>query len=303
MGALHEGHISLVKESLKQNDLTVVSIFVNPAQFAPHEDLDKYPRTFDGDMETLSKLSFDPSSSAGRSGAVRKPSAVFAPTVQEMYPSGISQDRTMQKGTFVEVVGYSHQMEGKTRPDFFRGVTSVVLRLFNAVQPTHAYFGQKDIQQALILRRMVKDTLLSHPTASTTHIVPTSRAPDGLALSSRNAYLSPKEQKHATGLYKALLKGKEIWDASLKERETVDPTRVIQAAEEVIEKCRKEADEDGVKIELDYIAFRDPETFEMPERMEMYREGKAYLLCGAMKLGTTRMIDNIILGKVGSIVY
>ncbi|CDO69093.1 hypothetical protein BN946_scf184992.g42 [Trametes cinnabarina] len=136
-----------------------------PAQFAPHEDLATYPRTLPRDLELLSTLSV-----SGRTAA-----AVFVPTVDEMYPSGIVQSVDGQKGTFVEVKGYGHQMEGRTRPAFFRGVATVVTKLFNVIEPMRTYFGQKDIQQALLLRRMTRDLLLSHPTPENLFIVPTVR--------------------------------------------------------------------------------------------------------------------------------
>jgi len=245
-------------------------------------------------MRALSELSIKADCSTSDANEYRTPSAVFAPSVHEMYPGGISQDRNVQKGTFVEVLGYSHQMEGKTRPHFFRGVASVVLRLFNAVEPTRAYFGQKDIQQAIILRRMVRDTLLSHPTPENLHIIPTARAEDGLALSSRNAYLTPQERSHAPSLYTALLKGKQVWDAGS------DPSEAVRAAKAVIEKACEAAQEDKIQIELDYISLTDADTFEVPENRE---KGQAYLLCGAMKVGTTRLIDNVVFGDVQSIVF
>lgn len=158
MGALHDGHLSLgaygsshhtrsaphcaytaVKRSLAENDLTVLSIFVNPAQFAPHEDLATYPRTLPRDLELLSALSVP-----GPDGSARTPSAVFVPTVNEMYPSGISQNTQEQKGTFVEVMGYGHQMEGRTRPTFFRGVATVVTKLFNAIEASNLRRGARN---------------------------------------------------------------------------------------------------------------------------------------------------------------
>jgi pantoate--beta-alanine ligase len=161
-----------VRKSLADNDLTVVSIFVNPAQFAPHEDLTTYPRTLPHDLAVLRTLS---SPAPSPTSSPRTPSAVFLPSVHDMYPSGISQDVATQKGTFVEVRGFSHQMEGTTRPTFFRGVATVVTKLFHIVEPTRAYFGQKDIQQALLLRRMTRDLLMARPAPENVHIVPTTR--------------------------------------------------------------------------------------------------------------------------------
>lgn len=380
MGALHEGHLSLgpsvftshpkthtdqgtVRESLKDNDLTVVSIFVNPAQFAPGEDLHKYPATFESDMAALSNLSLTVpsssshpsphSSSSSSSSIARTPSAIFAPTTSEMYPSGISLDRSLQRGTFIEVLGYSHHLEGRTRPHFFRGVCSVVIKLFNAVEPTNAYFGQKDIQQALILRRLVTDLLLSHPFPSGVHVIPTTRESDGLALSSRNVYLGEVERKWAVCLWKALERGRSVWEEWIGGRSSGggDGVTVGEGSERVweiwpevervaqneIANAKEEAAEEGVEIELDYISFVDADTFENPlpppppssspsiptststsnststsepshrvtshSSTQIQTGGKAYLLCGAMKVGSTRLIDNIILGNVKSIIH
>ncbi|KAF9240608.1 Nucleotidylyl transferase [Melanogaster broomeanus] len=251
MGALHAGHLSLVRRSLTENDLTVVSIFVNPAQFAPHEDLNTYPRTLPQDLEQLAAQQV-----SAAAGDVRMPSAVFLPGVSEMYPSGISQDVASQKGTFVEVKGYSHQMEGASRPTFFRGVATIVTKLFNIVQPTNAYFGQKDIQQALLLRKMCRDLLFPYPDAGHVHIVPTERDPvDGLALSSRNAYLSFEERSVADILYKALRAAEIGWVAGL----TKD--QCISAAEALVTETVKTATTRGISLRLDYIQMNDPETF------------------------------------------
>ncbi|KAH9852602.1 Pantoate-beta-alanine ligase [Lenzites betulinus] len=292
MGALHDGHLSLVRRSLAENDLTVLSIFVNPAQFAPHEDLATYPRTLPRDLELLSALSL-----AAPDGTARTPNAVFVPTVHEMYPSGISQDTQEQKGTFVEVKGYGHQMEGRTRPTFFRGVATVVTKLFNAIEPTRTYFGQKDIQQALLLRRMTRDLLLSHPDPEHLYIVPTTRDPvTSLALSSRNAYLTAQEREHvAPSLYAALQAAKTAWDSGAWKSEC------IRQAEAVIENKMREVD-DSVDMRLDYVEMNDPESFEVlsdvTSRMEWEtgRAGRPVILSGAMWVGKTRLIDNIALG-------
>ncbi|KAI1783523.1 Pantoate-beta-alanine ligase [Ganoderma leucocontextum] len=274
MGALHEGHLSLVRRSLAENDLTVMSIFVNPAQFAPHEDLATYPRTLPRDLELLAAMSVDTPSGP------RSASAVFVPSVQEMYPSGITQSVAEQKGTFVEVKGYSHQMEGKTRPTFFRGVATVVLKLINVIEPTRAYFGQKDIQQALLLRRLTRDLLLSHPEPQNVVIVPTARDPTtSLALSSRNAYLSPGELTNAAlTLYAALQAAKCAWE------ENVQKADCVVRATGVIEQKKGELG-DAVDLRLDYVEMNDPDSF------DGLSDGT-----GAMWVGKTRLIDNIVLG-------
>ncbi|TFK64093.1 Pantoate-beta-alanine ligase [Pluteus cervinus] len=305
MGALHEGHLSLVRRSLAENDHTVLSIFVNPAQFAPHEDLATYPRTLPRDLELLTAQSLDVtlpglwSSIPGAGGVVtRKASAVFVPNVQEMYPSGIVQDVSNQKGTFVEVKGYGDQMEGKSRPTFFRGVATVVTKLFNVIEPTNTYFGQKDIQQALLLRRMCRDLLLSHPTPETLHIVPTSRDPsDGLALSSRNAYLSTSGRRVASTLREALSAAQESWT-----NEGLTKSESLEKAVEVVEKKKRWVEEElngEVNMRLDYIEMNDVDTFEVLDGdVKIGGEGapKAVILSGALWVDKTRLIDNIILG-------
>ncbi|KAJ7781988.1 hypothetical protein DFH07DRAFT_792208 [Mycena maculata] len=287
MGALHDGHMSLVRRSLAENDLTVLSIFVNPAQFAPHEDLATYPRTLPRDLEILAAARVEAESGA----SVRSPSAVFLPSVQEMYPSGIHQDPAVQKGTFVEVKGYGDQMEGKSRPTFFRGVATVVTKLFNAIEPTNAYFGQKDIQQCLILKRLCRDTLLSHPDPAHLHIVPTARDPsDGLALSSRNAYLSEDGRKLAPTLYKALAAAQQSWNAGHPKSVCVEHARaVVEGA--------------GAAVRLDYIELNDSDTLEpVPDAARRTEAvSKPVILSGAMWVGQTRLIDNIVLGDLNKI--
>ncbi|KAI0730767.1 Pantoate-beta-alanine ligase [Earliella scabrosa] len=288
MGALHEGHLSLVRRSLAENDLTVLSIFVNPAQFAPHEDLATYPRTLPRDIELLADVEV-----AGRTAA-----AVFVPTVDEMYPSGITQSVDEQKGTFVEVKGYGHQMEGRTRPTFFRGVATVVTKLFNVIEPTRTYFGQKDIQQALLLRRMTRDLLLSHPETQNLFIVPTARdRTTGLALSSRNAYLTEAERMDvAPVLYAALQTAQRAWDANVPKSECV------AQALEIIASRQPEFERAGADVRVDYIEMNDPETFDvLPDdaarsTWEAEAEGRPVILSAAMWVGKTRLIDNIVLG-------
>lgn len=284
----------------------MVSIFVNPAQFAPHEDLGTYPRTLPQDLAQLTKQQVTVS------GIVRTPSAVFLPSVQDMYPSGIHQDVALQRGTFVEVKGYGHQMEGARRTHFFRGVATVVTKLFHVVQvrrpliarmgtlihgaqPTNAYFGQKDIQQALLLRRMCRDLLLAHPDANHLHIVPTVRDPvDGLALSSRNAYLSVEERSIANTLYRALQAAQSGWLAG----ETKDAC--IRAAEVLVTGVVKEAASRGIDMKLDYIEMNDPDSFEVLDGRSQREAmgGKTVILSGAVWVGKTRLIDNIVVGEL-----
>ncbi|KAG8800730.1 pantothenate synthase, partial [Serendipita sp. 399] len=323
MGALHQGHLDLVRVSLAQNPLTVVSIFVNPAQFAPHEDLATYPRTLERDLEALKGvLTENPSGSSDASTLAAATESqgtltVFVPPVRDMYPSGITQEVELQKGTFIAVKGYEHEMEGKSRPGFFRGVATVVTKLFNAVEPTHAYFGQKDIQQALLLRRLVTDLLLSHPLPENLHIVPTHRdASSGLALSSRNAYLTEMERKiWAPTLHRALTAGKEVWDASIinggrmaavAAGAALDVRKVKGAAEEVVERAILAASRDveggeAVQIKRDYISLNWADSFEPLDTIEERDasrerlEERGVVISGAMWVGRTRLIDNLVL--------
>ncbi|KAI9464731.1 Nucleotidylyl transferase [Boletus coccyginus] len=290
MGALHDGHLSLVRRSLLENHLTVVSIFVNPAQFAPTEDLGTYPRTLSWDLEQLTRQRVTVS------GDVRTPSAVFLPGVQDMYPSGINQDVALQKGTFVEVKGYSHQMEGTSRPHFFRGVATIATKLFNVVQPTNVYFGQKDVQQALLLRRMCHDLLFANPDADHVHIVPTERDPvDGLALSSRNVYLSAEERSVANTLYRALQAAESGWLAG----ETKDAC--IRAAEVLVTGAVRAAAERGIEMKPDYIEMNDLDSFEVLDGLSQRQSagGESAILSGAVWVGKTRLIDNIVVGGLG----
>lgn len=290
MGALHQGHLSLLRRSLAENEHTVISIFVNPAQFSPHEDLGTYPRTLPGDVELINAESVEiPGQPRPRTTSV-----IFVPNVQEMYPSGITQNVDAQKGAFVQVKGYDHQMEGKSRPTFFRGVATVVTKLFNIVQPTNTYFGQKDIQQAFLLRRLCRDLLLDHPSPERLHIVPTARdSNDGLALSSRNAYLSPSERRFAPTLYKALCRVEQAWLQGLTKGDCInEATLFIQSQ---VEEARNER----MDMRLDYVEMNDAESFDKLDSANSKgdrKEGIPIILSGALWVGKTRLIDNILLG-------
>ncbi|CAL9729872.1 pantoate--beta-alanine ligase [Monosporozyma unispora] len=185
MGALHAGHATLIRESVAHNDFTVCSVFVNPSQFAPHEDLDQYPRTLPQDIELLESLNCD---------------VLFAPNAKEMYPQGIPLTVADQRGPFVSVLGISEMLEGKTRPNFFRGVATVVTKLLNVVAPDKAYFGQKDIQQFIVLDTMTKELFMNVEL----QMVPIYRSETGLALSSRNKYLSDESKTVSANLYAGL---------------------------------------------------------------------------------------------------
>ncbi|OCF41839.1 pantoate-beta-alanine ligase [Kwoniella heveanensis CBS 569] len=342
MGALHEGHLNLVRTSLARHPLTVMTLFVNPMQFAPHEDLSAYPRTFERDMSLLQTLlpsttqprslrglgvsEFDsfrtppsprsasdprPRSLNGNSqdsspvmnggGVVDSPLVVFAPTPDVMYPlKGELQDLGKHRGLSVELRGWGEVMEGASRPQFFKGVATVCTKLFNAVEPDHAYFGQKDIQQALLLKILVQDLLLSHPTPDNLHILPTTRSSTGLALSSRNAYLSPPELHVSPVLYRALSAAKDLYASSASEGITGEDliaagTRVIlDEQEQILSPSTSMEQGRGVELQLDYIEVFDKYTFE-PIRGPV-GEGREFVVAGAVWVGKTRLIDNLLVG-------
>ncbi|MEU7855776.1 pantoate--beta-alanine ligase [Nonomuraea sp. NPDC049141] len=247
MGALHEGHRSLIREARTRADQVVVSIFVNPLQFSPNEDFSRYPRTFDADLEACRDEGVD---------------VVFAPTADDMYPP--DRQVSVQSGEMGTIV------EGAVRPGHFDGVLTVVLKLFNLVQPDVAIFGQKDAQQLAMIRRMVADLDLPIDIVG----APTVREPDGLALSSRNRYLSADERQVALALSTALRAGAA---------ESV-PSKIRAAALSVLEAA-------APRLALDYLVLVDPATF-----TEVYEpfQGEAVLAVAA-KVGTTRLIDNVVL--------
>lgn len=275
MGALHEGHLNLVKNSIKDNDTTVVSLFVNPSQFAPHEDLNNYPRTLETDIKALETLDSP------------NPITVFLPSVQEMYPSGIILEVSKQVGAFVEVKGLSEQLEGSIRPQFFRGVATVVTKLLNAVYPNRAYFGQKDIQQVTVVKRMVKDLLLP----SEIVMIPTFREENGLAMSSRNAYLSPESRSKSGILYKALSAGEALYMSS----NVTERTELLTAMHSVLQPYT--TNKDGFQIDVEYISISDKITL---QEVDVVTPGVGAVISAAIRVpnseGTqTRIIDNILL--------
>ena len=252
MGALHEGHASLVKAANQENDVVVVSVFVNPTQFGPNEDLDSYPRTLDADCKLAEAQGAD---------------IVFAPSPKEMYPS--------EDMTWVEVTGdVTKVLCGRSRPIHFRGVTTVVSKLFNLAQPDRAYFGQKDAQQVQVLKRMVKDLFFNLQL----RIMPIVREADGLAKSSRNTYLSAEERQAGLILSKSLKYAKELFAAGER-----DPQKLVAATTAMI-KTEPMAD-------IDYV-----EIYQMPDLNECQTPMQGEnLLALAVRFGTTRLIDNTIL--------
>lgn len=250
MGFLHKGHLSLVKRSKLENDLTIVSIFVNPTQFAPNEDFSAYPRDQKKDEELLTEEKVD---------------FLFMPSPDEIYPLGYK--------TYVVVEELTAKFEGESRPTHFKGVTTIVNILFNIVKPDRAYFGQKDAQQAVVIKHMVKDLRMNVDVV----VCPLIREPDGLAMSSRNVYLNEKEREDALVLSKALLKA----DRMISEGERVTGV-VIKEMKNIINSVDSS--------ELDYIKIVDEESFEELKRLH---ENNSYLVLIACKIGKTRLIDNI----------
>jgi pantoate--beta-alanine ligase len=254
MGALHEGHLSLVREARRMCDVVVVSVFVNPAQFGPGEDFERYPRNLTKDTALLTDYNVD---------------YIFAPPVEEIYPKGFS--------TYVNVEGLSGQLEGTTRPGHFRGVATVVTILLNVVRPDFAYFGQKDAQQAVIIKRLVRD--LSFDTEII--VLPTVREDSGLAISSRNLYLSSEEQQAAPVIHRALARAKEIY----KDGER-NASRLNEIIRTTIEK--------EPRVRIDYVSVTDAETLEKLEKLDE----RPILISVAAYLGKTRLIDNVVLNNV-----
>jgi len=250
MGALHEGHLSLVRLARAQSDCVAASIFVNPLQFGPSEDFGKYPRTFERDRQLLEAEKVD---------------VLFAPNVDAMYPAGAV--------TTVEVREISDRLDGRSRPGHFKGVTTVVSKLFNIVQPDLAFFGQKDAAQVAIIRQMVRDLNLDVQIV----VGPIIREPDGLAMSSRNAYLDPQQRQQALVLHRALMRMQFLVDRGGKNLDAL-----VAAGKQVV------AEEPAAK--LDYLEIVDPDTLEPLAHLE-----PGALVAIAAWVGSTRLIDNLLI--------
>jgi pantoate--beta-alanine ligase len=253
MGALHEGHLSLIREARRMCDVVVVSVFVNPAQFGTGEDYDRYPRDLTKDTALLTDYNVD---------------YIFAPTVEEIYLKGFS--------TYVKVEGLSDQLEGASRPGHFRGVATVVTILLNTVRPDFAFFGQKDAQQAMIIKRLVRDLAFDTEVV----VLPTVREDSGLAISSRNAYLSEDEQEAATVIHRALSKARETYKEG--ERST---SKLVETVRTAIER--------EPRAKIDYIIVTDAETLEKLDKIDE----RPILIALAVYIGKTRLIDNVVLNS------
>ena len=252
MGALHDGHLSLVRAAKEKCDAVAVSIFVNPAQFGPNEDFTKYPRTFDRDREMLEKEDVD---------------LLFAPSTEEMYPGG--------QLAYVTVEGLSEKLDGKSRPGHFRGVTTIVSKLFNIIQPEIAFFGQKDAAQVAVIRRMVRDLNLPVQIVA----CPIVREPDGLAMSSRNRYLTPEQRTSALVLSQSLQAAKSSFDAGER-----DPAKLIEVGTKTVAS--------HPEVRLDYFEIVDPDTLDSVAEIR-----KPVLVAVAAFVGATRLIDNLVLSE------
>jgi pantoate--beta-alanine ligase len=271
MGALHAGHLSLVRAARAASDVVAASIFVNPTQFGPNEDLAKYPRAFERDCELLEREGVE---------------LLFAPSVGEMYPDGdgsvdTAQDQSLADksvrptyATWVTVEGLSERLDGRSRPGHFRGVATVVAKLFHVVEPDAAFFGQKDAAQVAIIRRMVRDLNMAVEIV----VCPIVREADGLAMSSRNAYLDGEQRKRALVLHRSLLRVQQLAEAGER-----DAARLAAAGREEI------SGESAVR--LDYFEIVNPDTLDPVEDVS----GGALVAVAAV-VGSTRLIDNLLLG-------
>jgi pantoate--beta-alanine ligase len=251
MGALHEGHLSLVRRSVAECDATVVTIFVNPTQFSPHEDFDRYPRTFTSDLDKLTELSVD---------------LVFAPADEQMYPEEFS--------TYVDPPAVGDRLEGACRPGHFRGVATVVLKLFQVVPADVAFFGQKDFQQCLVIQHMVRDLNV----AIHIEVCPTVREPDGLAMSSRNQYLSAEQRQQGLALSRCLERANELF-----QQQETDAKIILAAMRQILTDARID--------HIDYVALVDPFTLR-----DVSKVGAGTMALLAAHVGKTRLIDNRRIG-------
>lgn len=250
MGALHTGHISLIETAKKKCDFVVVSIFVNPTQFGPGEDFNRYPRPIKADLNICKKAGVD---------------VVFVPSVRQMYPA--------ENFTWVAVEKLTEPLCGRFRPGHFRGVTTVCAKLFNIVAPDVAYFGQKDAQQAIVIKRMVAD--LNMPLKIV--VCPTIREPNGLALSSRNQYLTERQKKDAANIYKSLRTCRNLIDAG-----TTNTRQIIAEMQKILQRIPS--------AEIEYISIVDADTLESIDKI-----AGQVLAAVAVRIGTTRLIDNILI--------
>lgn len=306
MGALHAGHLSLVKHALEENTDVFVSIFINPTQFAAHEDLSSYPKTWEQDLNMLKELQ-DQHAQSSSSNKDARIVGIFAPTVNVMYPTLPPSSDVAGDGSFVTITPLGKVLEGASRPIFFRGVATVCTKLFNIVQADRVYFGQKDIQQSVLIKRMVKDFHI--PTE--VRVIPTTREPDGLAMSSRNVYLGRRRREDVTVLSRALFAARDLYQSG-----QLAGGSIRDAAYKVFQEAARAAKRDDgqlggahTRLEIDYISLSDPDTMSVIRDQDRVDPRRGAVLSAAMLVRpvdepqsaeekgqtTVRLIDNVIL--------
>ncbi|KAK6430226.1 pantoate-beta-alanine ligase [Oleoguttula sp. CCFEE 5521] len=301
MGALHAGHLALVRRAALENSHVFVSIYVNPTQFGQNEDLASYPKTWDSDLALLRDL--DASLKGSGSGGTVE--AIFAPSTKEMYPTLPPDSSLPGKGTFVTITPLAELLEGRSRPVFFRGVATVCTKLFNIVQPERVYFGQKDVQQSVVIKRLVQDLHMPIDV----RIISTEREPDGLAMSSRNVYLGERRRRVGVVLSRALRAAEMAYKSGFQDRDGIlAPAHALLDEEAALQS--RIAEDERAHFEVDYISLADPDNL---EEIQLVKSSQGAVLSGAIKmlplttaraderLGQgedklpVRLIDNIIL--------
>ncbi|GAB0132983.1 hypothetical protein EsDP_00001403 [Epichloe bromicola] len=302
MGALHEGHLALIRAAARENHHVVVSIYVNPAQFGVGEDLASYPVTWDADTAALARLDRELADDGGNLGRI---SAVFAPTTPEMYPSGFPGQAVDSKGSFVTITPVAEVLEGASRPTFFRGVATVCMKLLNIVQPERVYFGQKDVQQTVVIRRMVQDLMVPAQVV----VCPTRREQDGLAMASRNVYLGTRRRQVGLALISALRAAENAYRGGETTRRVAILGAAHAACEAVLGAQRGLKPSERALFEIDYISLADPDSLQEVDTVDL---SKGAVLSGALKMlpvedpqegedlghsdgPPVRLIDNIML--------
>ncbi|RDH34802.1 Pantoate-beta-alanine ligase [Aspergillus welwitschiae] len=273
MGALHEGHLSLIRQAAAENTDVFVSIYVNPTQFGVTEDLSSYPRTWDSDVAKLEELNAELARQNSNSGRI---TAILAPTSKVMYPTLPPSSEIDGDGSFVTITPLSRKLEGASRPVFFRGVATVCMKLFNIVHADRAYFGQKDVQQTVVIKRLVKDFYID----TEIKIGETVREHDGLAMSSRNVYLGKRRRAVGLVLYEAMKAAENAYNAG-----KVNRSEILDAANSVTERVLSEqkalAPTERALYEVDYISLADPDTL---DELEIVDPAKGAILSGAVKM-------------------
>ena len=303
MGALHEGHLSLIRHAVQENQHVWVSIYVNPTQFGLSEDLDKYPKTLEEDLRKIERLSGE----LAESKALGQITGIFTPSTKTMYPLSPPSSDIDGTGAFVTITPLGSTFEGSSRPVFFRGVATVCMKLFNMIEPDRVYFGQKDIQQVILINRMIREFHVN----TSMRVVPTEREIDGLALSSRNVFLGPRRRVVAAILFRSLRAAQEAYTGGCQ-----DASSLTQKARAVADTGQAEQENVGpqqrVRYEIDYIQVVDPINFQPCQHVS---ESTGAIICGALKMlpveepepnedlgqaGVSipvRLIDNILLNR------